>query len=119
LAHRLGRKDLQAFAAIEKSVEESSLQNASFDTITLFNVLDRLPDPYRTLQAVYDILKPSGMLVVDTRNIEGVDTRFITKLHSIVLQPRAHLVSFLKRTLHRALTKRRFILIWMRYYFRF
>jgi SAM-dependent methyltransferase len=38
----------------------------TFDVITLFNVLEHIPDPRRVADKIFDLLKPGGYLVVET-----------------------------------------------------
>jgi SAM-dependent methyltransferase len=39
-----------------------------FDAVTLFNVLDQLPDPLAELREIYRVLKPGGLLMVRVPN---------------------------------------------------
>jgi 2-polyprenyl-3-methyl-5-hydroxy-6-metoxy-1,4-benzoquinol methylase len=39
---------------------------ATFDVVTFLNVVEHLPWPYSTLTAIYRVLKPGGMLVLET-----------------------------------------------------
>lgn len=49
---------------IEKNLENTNLADGSFDVITLWDVLEHMPNPAGTLQICYDLLKPGGMLVL-------------------------------------------------------
>lgn len=49
--------------------------DASFDVITLFDVIEHLPDPKSELQAIMRLLKPGGILLQSTPNIEGLFPR--------------------------------------------
>jgi len=40
-----------------------------FDVITLFHVLEHLPDPKKTIQDLYDKLKPGGLLFIEVPNL--------------------------------------------------
>jgi 2-polyprenyl-3-methyl-5-hydroxy-6-metoxy-1,4-benzoquinol methylase len=46
--------------------EEMSFSNDEFDVVTLFNVIEHLPAPRMTLQAVRRVLKPGGLFVLET-----------------------------------------------------
>ena len=48
------------------AVEEQKITPASLDIIVLMDVLEHLPDPQRTLEHCQGLLKPSGMLVLQT-----------------------------------------------------
>lgn len=52
-------------------IEQLSLRKASFDVITISHVIEHVHDPRMLLRAVFELLKPGGVLFVDTPNIEG------------------------------------------------
>ena len=49
----------------------------SFDLVTLWDVLEHIPDPQSLLRQARSMLKPDGCLIVETQN---VDSRFATML---------------------------------------
>lgn len=49
---------------IEKDLEEANLEAGSFDVITLWDVLEHMPDPAKVLLICYTLLKPGGMIVL-------------------------------------------------------
>jgi ubiquinone/menaquinone biosynthesis C-methylase UbiE len=49
-------------------LEECDLQRESFDTITLFHVLEHVPDPRKTIAICRDLLKMDGILLVCVPN---------------------------------------------------
>jgi len=49
-------------------LEECNLPRESFDTITLFHVLEHVPDPKKTLALCRDLLKRDGILLVCVPN---------------------------------------------------
>ena len=49
---------------IEKDLENASLPVSSIDVITLWDVLEHMPDPANALQTCYALLQPGGMLVL-------------------------------------------------------
>jgi 2-polyprenyl-3-methyl-5-hydroxy-6-metoxy-1,4-benzoquinol methylase len=50
----------------EGPIEAQGFPTASYDVITLFDVLEHLQDPRRTIQECARILSPTGMLVIQT-----------------------------------------------------
>jgi 2-polyprenyl-3-methyl-5-hydroxy-6-metoxy-1,4-benzoquinol methylase len=48
---------------------DRAYEDASFDVITLWDVLEHTPDPMATLKECYRLLKPGGMLVVNYPDI--------------------------------------------------
>ena len=50
---------------------EFELPRAAFDVVTLWHVLEHVPDPGRVLQQVYAVLKPGGIFAVAVPNEEN------------------------------------------------
>lgn len=50
------------------SFDEADLPRDAFDAITLFNVLDQLPDPLQTVRKVHALLRPGGVLLARVPN---------------------------------------------------
>lgn len=48
------------------TADEMSFPEATFDVVTLLNVVEHLPWPHSTLTAIYRVLKPGGMFVLET-----------------------------------------------------
>lgn len=49
---------------IEEELEDAGLADSSFDVITLWDVLEHMPDPAKVLLVCFDLLKPGGILVI-------------------------------------------------------
>ncbi|MFV0445598.1 MAG: methyltransferase domain-containing protein [Planctomycetaceae bacterium] len=47
-------------------VEDQDLPPASFDVIALMDVLEHLPDPEATMRRCFELLKPDGLLLIQT-----------------------------------------------------
>ena len=50
------------------TAEEAVFENGFFDVITLWNVLDCLPDPQKSIAGLQQWLRPGGLLVIRTPN---------------------------------------------------
>jgi SAM-dependent methyltransferase len=88
-----------------------------YDLITLWNVLEHLPDPRGALRLIHDRLKPGGLLAVCVPNRLGLYNRLgyaavtvsggrvVGPLHTLfqVENPAPHLVHFAPRDLRRLL----------------
>jgi SAM-dependent methyltransferase len=80
--------DLSAYA-IRTLVEERGLPaqqgtleagwgaDASFDVVTSWDVLEHVPSPPATLQAIARVLRPGGLLVATTPDVTGIDARLL------------------------------------------
>jgi SAM-dependent methyltransferase len=49
--------------------------SASFDVVTMWDVIEHMPDPRAALDVVHDILKPGGLYVAKTPNADGIYPR--------------------------------------------
>jgi ubiquinone/menaquinone biosynthesis C-methylase UbiE len=54
------------------TLEETAYPNEFFEVVAGFNFLEHVPDPRKTLQEIYRILKPGGLLTVMCPNIAGI-----------------------------------------------
>ncbi len=96
------------------SLHDAALPDASFDAVTLWDVLEHLPSPSSTLREIHRILKPKGILALKTPNYNWL----ILKAHLLtstlgrnahkripllssfgVFAPEVHLYNFSPRTL--------------------
>ena len=71
-----------------KPFEELRFPEDHFDVVTLWQVLEHMPYPLTVLKEIHRILKPGGMLVITTPDIEKIPARIlktrwwcITRLH--------------------------------------
>jgi len=79
-------QDATAYAKREFSLdieagafEELQFPENYFAVATLWQVLEHLPYPLAILKEAYRILKPGGLLVASTPNIEGIPARILGK----------------------------------------
>jgi SAM-dependent methyltransferase len=55
----------------EGPLEACGFPDAAFDVVTLWHVIEHLPDPRATLREIGRILKPEGLLLLRTPNVES------------------------------------------------
>jgi SAM-dependent methyltransferase len=55
---------LRGFNVVNVSLFEKNYKDNEFDVITMFYVLEHLPNPVKYLQEIYRILKPGGLLLL-------------------------------------------------------
>lgn len=89
---------------------DGGYEDASFDVIALFDVIEHVPDPLGELRAIMRLLKPGGLLLQSTPNIDGLFPRLSYRLaHRLDYwphpEPPHHLYQFSTATLS-AMTRR-------------
>lgn len=83
---------------------DAGYADASFDVVTLFDVIEHLPDPLAELRAIRRLLKPGGLLLQSTPDIDGLFPRLSYRLANRLdywphPEPPYHLYQFSTRTL--------------------
>jgi ubiquinone/menaquinone biosynthesis C-methylase UbiE len=81
----------------EKPFEELRFPENHFDVVTLWQVLEHMLYPLMVLKEVHRILKPGGMLVVTTPDIEKAPARILGKRWWCIT--RLHINQFTTKTL--------------------
>jgi 2-polyprenyl-3-methyl-5-hydroxy-6-metoxy-1,4-benzoquinol methylase len=79
------------------------LPSRSFDVITMWHLLEHLPEPMATLRLARQLLREGGWLVVEVPNLESLFFRLTARPYRGAAHPRFHRQSFSHRTLERAL----------------
>lgn len=84
------------------TLDRCGFEAESFDLVTLWDVVEHLHDPLAVLREVRRILRPSGLLVLSTPDLESPDSRLFTDWWHGLEIPR-HLVLFGPETIGQAL----------------
>lgn len=80
---------------IQKDLLVANLPENSFDAITLWDVLEHMPDPAKALQICYTLLKPGGVLVLKCPDPAGKEA-LVFKESWIGYEAPQHLFGFPK-----------------------
>lgn len=91
------------------TIFDMKLPNASFDVVTLWDVLEHTPDPKATLQECSRVLKPGGLLVVNYPDISSLVARLMGRRWVFLLS--VHLYYFTPETLRKMLEELGFRMI--------
>jgi SAM-dependent methyltransferase len=86
------------------SLAEAHFQDASFDLVTLFHVMEHVTNPGEVLGEVRRILKPTGRLVIQVPNIESWQFRFFRERWYGLDIPR-HVIDYSNKALQQLLTR--------------
>jgi SAM-dependent methyltransferase len=73
-------------------------RSAVFDAVTMWDVVEHLPDPVAALRDVHRTLRPGGVLGLSTGAIDSLLAR-LRGAHSRIFNPPQHLFFFSRRTL--------------------
>ncbi len=82
-------------------------RSVEFDVVTLWHVLEHVADPVEFLGDVWRVLRPGGLVVIETPNVDSVDRRLFGR-HWMGWDPPRHLHLFGPRTLAAILERRGF-----------
>ncbi|MCW5886820.1 MAG: class I SAM-dependent methyltransferase [Anaerolineales bacterium] len=85
------------------TIEDMQLADASFDVVSLWDVLEHTPDPKATLRECIRVLKPGGLLVVNYPDIHSLVARLMGRRWVFLLS--VHLYYFTIPTLTRLLNE--------------
>jgi len=94
------KQGLQMSEGLLESVE---LPDASFDVVTLWDVIEHLTDPFAAIQRSHRLLKPQGLLVLHTMDIDSLFARVMGARWPWLME--MHLYFFSRRTLKMMLEK--------------
>ncbi len=90
-------------------VEDQKIAPRSLDVVALMDVLEHLPDPVTTTKRLFDLLKPGGVVVIQTpRYPEGLTLHELTARHDRFaeqLKPREHLFLFSQKSVRKLLRR--------------
>ena len=97
------------------SVQEADLLSAvlepeTFAAVTLWDVLEHLPDPRAALRRVRSLLRPGGLVVIGTPSRDGLTLRMLGRRARVVAPPE-HLFLATRRGLAVALESEAFALV--------
>ncbi|MFN2108337.1 MAG: class I SAM-dependent methyltransferase [Anaerolineae bacterium] len=93
------------------TLENATFPAGHFSVVTMWDVIEHVPDPFRTLQAAWRALEPGGLLVVHTMDIDSLFSRLMGRHWPWYME--MHLFYFSRRTLSAMLDKAGFRVRWM------
>ncbi len=89
------------------TLEDAPFKKNSFDCITLFDVIEHVPDPMQTIASAYELLGKEGIVVIETANVDSLVAKIRKEHWTYFLL--GHLHYFSRKTLRQALTQAGFL----------
>jgi SAM-dependent methyltransferase len=83
------------------TLEDHPFKPGHFSAITMIELIEHLKEPPAALETCYDLLKPGGILLVQTANMEGLQARLLKEKYAYYMP--GHLSYFSARNLEKAL----------------
>lgn len=85
-------------------IENCNFAPNTFDVITMWDVFEHLPDPDKTISYIYNLLKPNGLLVMNSPDAGSIYARIMGKHWALIIPPE-HLHLFNKKNAETLLNK--------------
>lgn len=85
------------------SLRDAQFPDDHFDAVSMFDVLEHLTSPRPYVQEIHRILKPGGVLLIETPNVDGFFAQYIYREHADLVKPRAHICLYGPRSAKRLL----------------
>jgi 2-polyprenyl-3-methyl-5-hydroxy-6-metoxy-1,4-benzoquinol methylase len=82
---------------VQGTLETAQLPPGEFDVVTMWDVIEHVTDPRATLEHAWRLLKPGGLLVVHTIDIESLFARSMEERWPWLME--MHITYFSQRTL--------------------
>lgn len=89
---------------LPKTIHQAAFENEMFDVVVMLHVIEHVSDPLADLDEIYRVLKPGGVLVIETPKYDSLLFRLLGKRERS-LSCEGHIFFFTTKTL-RALTGR-------------
>jgi SAM-dependent methyltransferase len=100
--HAIRQARRQGLWVLPGDLLDAPLRPDSFDAVTLWDVLEHLPQPRATLERVHALLRPGGLLAVTVPRLDSPEARLFGSYWAGFDVPR-HLTVFTRATLERML----------------
>lgn len=90
---------------IDGALPQPDLPDASFDAIVMLHVIEHMPDPVANLLELRRLLRPGGVLVVETPRFDSLSFKLLGKRERSVAACNGHIYFFTVATLRAAMQK--------------
>jgi len=90
---------------------DPNLPDCAFDAVVMLHVIEHMPDPCENLHEIYRILKPGGVVVVETPRFDSLMFKLLGRRERSICNCNGHIYFFTVPTLSRLLEKNGFEVI--------
>jgi SAM-dependent methyltransferase len=97
-----------AGSVVHGDIAGTAFPDGFFSAVTMWDLLEHLPDPRAALREIHRILEPGGLLVVETLNFGSLRSRIMKERWPLYAPP-YHLFYFMPGTLRRFLSSSGFL----------
>lgn len=104
-------RELFGLPVLSQTLRDAGLPAKSFDVITLWDVIEHVPQPREEMQEVRRLLKPGGLVGIITPDIENPAARILKDKWLEIRRVPEHLVFFSAHTLKRLLAENGFAIL--------
>jgi 2-polyprenyl-3-methyl-5-hydroxy-6-metoxy-1,4-benzoquinol methylase len=87
----------QGLQVVQGTLETADLPETCFDVVTMWDVIEHLTDPRRALEQTYRLLRPGGLVVLHTIDIDSLFARLMGARWPWLME--MHMCYFSRRTL--------------------
>lgn len=97
-------KELALKNVYNRSLDECRFDEEQFDVITMWDVLEHLPEPLPVLRELLRYLKPDGLLVIETSHFDCFETE-VLGVENTNLAGDMHVMHFTKKAIDHLLSR--------------
>jgi ubiquinone/menaquinone biosynthesis C-methylase UbiE len=102
-----GARELAAEKGVDLKKDSAAFPDNTFDVISMWHVLEHVPDLEKQIEELYRLLKPNGLLVIAVPNFKSYDAEVYEKFWAAFDVPR-HLYHFSPNAIKKIFKARHF-----------